>query len=88
MLLTYEEICTASTCSSIHVQYLLLGQRSGLVPADILPLALQWTCYAARPAAARGSNIWGENDNVKLLSVQFNFQTRIVTLCATCCQEK
>lgn len=40
---------------------LLLGQRSGLVPVDILPLVLLWTCYAARPAVAHGSNNCKDN---------------------------
>lgn len=39
------------------IQNLLLGQRSGLVPADILPLAPRWICYADRPAVVHGSNI-------------------------------
>lgn len=42
---------------SVQVRYLLPGQRSGLVLADTPPLALQWTCYVARPAVAHGSNI-------------------------------
>lgn len=44
-------------CCSVQVQNLLPGQRSGLVPADTLPLALQWTCCVARPAVAHGSNV-------------------------------
>lgn len=42
---------------SVQVQNLLPGQRSGLVPADTPPLALQWTCCVAHPAAARGSSV-------------------------------
>lgn len=56
-VLSNLDLLTSHYSKPFQVQYLLLGQRSYLVPADTLPLALQWTCYVARPAAARGSNI-------------------------------
>lgn len=55
----------ASVCYTVQVQYLLLGQKSGLVPADTLPPAPQWTCYAGHPAAEPGSNIWENKSNQK-----------------------